>query len=110
MKVFVIGVRKHELSWQSATIACEPARRHGYDAEIFSAFTGHNGRVYPAKQGLSLRAGMKPHSLGTTGCFAPHHRLWALCAASSEPIIVAEHDATFSCVPGPSPIGRMSCT
>ena len=95
MQVHVIAIQKHPQSWQAGLTALASAQTHGYEARMFEAYTGHDGRAYLAAQGLALRAGMKPHSLGTAGCFASHHALWTRCAEQGEAMVIAEHDALF---------------
>ncbi|HMO44964.1 MAG TPA: glycosyltransferase family 25 protein [Rubrivivax sp.] len=95
MKVYIIAIQRHELSLRAGHAALASAHAYGYEAEIFNAYTGHNGRRYLESQRLKLREGQKPHSLGSTGCFASHHRLWRMCASLDTPIVIAEHDALF---------------
>ena len=93
MKTFVIAVEEHEESWEGGQRSCALARSHGYDAEVFSAFTGTTGAAHFAQRGITQKTGFTQHKPGEIGCIASHHALWERCVSLGEPVIILEHDA-----------------
>lgn len=70
-------------------------RELGVDYSIAPGVTGRDGYTYFEECDLWrywLNTGRSP-SDGEIGCYASHLRLWQLCAASGEPLVVMEDDA-----------------
>lgn len=67
----------------------------GLRFEFFPAIDGKCGEdpvLSRYNEETCSRAWRRPLSYGEVGCFASHFRLWQLCVARNEPIIVMEDD------------------
>lgn len=114
MKSFVITMRGHSYSEQSADYCIDSARRHNLYVEKFTAVTKdtvdevlntYDLRWTWANQNTEntvcpiTELEQFPYTSGDLrnkiACSLSHYLLWKLCVELDEPILILEHDAVF---------------
>ena len=78
-------------------------KRHAWPYEISPAVDGRtitDQDWHKIGVRMSPTAGKLPRRPGAQGCWFSHWRLWNLCVATSQPMVILEHDAI---VQGPWP-------
>jgi GR25 family glycosyltransferase involved in LPS biosynthesis len=111
MNAFVITIKNNKYSEQSANTCISTALPHGLNVNKFEATTADN--VVEVMKELDIEwkwkndnsicptSGLKHVWYKTSNmpakiaCAVSHYRLWKLCVAIQQPIIILEHDSVF---------------
>lgn len=114
MKAFVITIRGHEYSEESANRCITSAHKHGLHVEKFTAVTkdtveelmrnynltwtwanGNTEKITCPITGLEQFPYTSGDLRNKMACSMSHFLLWNLCVQLNEPILILEHDAVF---------------
>lgn len=114
MKGFVITLKDHSYSEQSANRCIESGKKHGIAVEKWHGIDKHNAEQKLNEEKLEWTWANNntskrkcPHTgliqtpyttndlRNRIGCFMSHFYLWKHCVELNEPILILEHDAVF---------------
>jgi len=94
VKAFVITLKGIKESEELAQKALSSARKHGYDASIFSAIKPKDNPLQIFnKHGINMDGWVKDKNPAALACWASHFLLWKKCIDMDEPFLILEHDA-----------------